>query len=203
MANLKESSRRWPSHTAEKFVPTSFWTEDDKPNDVLHIHLPGFKHDEVRIELPSDGHIKIEGERIVNESKCIYIDQTFPLPENPDVDNIVGKFEAVVNLVCASPKGWLHAAYTKHSSPRQGLARLLSDVPCAATKPARNSSEKIDALHLATEVSAVTGKFMELSVNAVEDGSEDRCPWIYPAKSGSEEVNWTEFEFPVVINNEM
>ncbi|OMO77592.1 reverse transcriptase [Corchorus capsularis] len=66
-----------------------------------------------------------------------------------------------------------------------------------------NSSKKIDALHLATEVSAVRGKFMELSVNAVEDGSEDRCPWIYPAESGSEEVNWTEFEFPVVINNEM
>ncbi|XP_021286979.1 inactive protein RESTRICTED TEV MOVEMENT 2-like [Herrania umbratica] len=90
---FKDRSRRWPSHIADKFVPPSFWTEDAKGSYLLDIDLPGFKHEEVRIELPSAGHIKIEGERIVNENKCIYIDQTFPLPENSDLDNIVGKFE--------------------------------------------------------------------------------------------------------------
>ena len=43
--------------------------------------------------LASADHIKIEGERIVNENKCIYIDHTFPLPENSDIENILGKFE--------------------------------------------------------------------------------------------------------------
>ncbi|XWS48065.1 hypothetical protein CRYUN_Cryun13aG0040400 [Craigia yunnanensis] len=94
MANLRDRwSQRWPSHIAEKFVPTSFWTLDAKGNYFLDIHLPGFKHEEVRIEPASAGHIKIEGERIVNENKCIYIDHTFPLPENSDTKNIVGKFE--------------------------------------------------------------------------------------------------------------
>ncbi|XVF09135.1 hypothetical protein REPUB_Repub07fG0065200 [Reevesia pubescens] len=94
MANLKDgTTRRSSSHIAEKFVPTSFWTEDANGNSFLDIDLPGFKHEEVRLELASAGHIKIEGERIVNETKCLYIDQTFPLPENSDTENIVGKFE--------------------------------------------------------------------------------------------------------------
>ncbi|XWS37444.1 hypothetical protein CRYUN_Cryun19dG0043300 [Craigia yunnanensis] len=94
MADLKDRlSRRWDSHIAEKFDPPSFWTQDSKGNDFLDIHLPGFKHEEVRIELAPADHIKIEAERIVNENKCIYIDHTFPLPENSDIENILGKFE--------------------------------------------------------------------------------------------------------------
>ncbi|XP_022737323.1 uncharacterized protein LOC111290271 [Durio zibethinus] len=94
MDNLRDrTSRRWPSRIAEKFVPISFWTEDAEGNYLLDIDLRGFKPEEVRIELPSADHIKIEGERIVNENKCIYIDQTVPLPENSDTENIVGKFK--------------------------------------------------------------------------------------------------------------
>ncbi|XVE56996.1 hypothetical protein DITRI_Ditri04bG0056100 [Diplodiscus trichospermus] len=104
MANLEDRwSRRWPSHTAEKFVPTSFWTQDDEDNHVLDIDLPGFKHEEVRIELASDDHIKIEGERIVNENKCIYMDQTFKIPKNTDINNIGGKFEGE-RLLITFPK---------------------------------------------------------------------------------------------------
>ncbi|OMO97272.1 hypothetical protein CCACVL1_04614 [Corchorus capsularis] len=60
----------------------------------------------------------------------------------------------------------------------------------------------MDALQLATEIRVTNGKLQDLSVNAVEDGSDDVCPWIYPVESGSEVDNWTEFEFPVLINNE-
>ncbi|XVF54266.1 hypothetical protein PTKIN_Ptkin05aG0166800 [Pterospermum kingtungense] len=94
MASLGDRwSRRWGSHIAELFHPPSSWTQDAEGNDLLHIFLPGFKPEEVRIELASAGLLKIEGERIVNENKCIYIDHTFPLPENYDIENIVGKFE--------------------------------------------------------------------------------------------------------------
>ncbi|KAK8692941.1 hypothetical protein V6N13_070542 [Hibiscus sabdariffa] len=94
MANAGDRrSQRWSSHIAEKFVPTSYWTVDSEGNYLLDIDLPGFKHEEVRIEQETAGYIKVEGERIPNENKCIYIDQTFRLPENSDTENILGKFD--------------------------------------------------------------------------------------------------------------
>ncbi|KAE8730725.1 hypothetical protein F3Y22_tig00002889pilonHSYRG00015 [Hibiscus syriacus] len=94
MSNARDRlSQRWPSHIAEKFVPTSYWTEDSEGNYLLDIDLPGFEHDEVRIEQESAGYIKVEGERIPDENRCIYIDQTFRLPENSDTENILGNFD--------------------------------------------------------------------------------------------------------------
>ncbi|KAE8727071.1 Detected protein of unknown function [Hibiscus syriacus] len=93
MSNVRDRrSERWPTHIAEKFVPTSYWTEDSEGNYLLDIDLPGFKHDEVRIEQESAGYIKVGGERVPDENKCIYIDQTFRLPENSDTENILGNF---------------------------------------------------------------------------------------------------------------
>ncbi|KAK6249927.1 hypothetical protein SCA6_003932 [Theobroma cacao] len=91
MANLG-GLRRSANRIAEKFVPTSDWTQDAKGN-YLFVDLPGFKKEELRLELASTGHIKISGERVVNENKSIYFEETFALPENSDMDNISGKFD--------------------------------------------------------------------------------------------------------------
>ncbi|OMO90810.1 hypothetical protein CCACVL1_07277, partial [Corchorus capsularis] len=49
--------------------------------------------EELRLELASTGHITISGERIVNENKSIYFEETLRLPENSDTDNIKGKLD--------------------------------------------------------------------------------------------------------------
>ena len=59
----------------------------------IYFELLGFKKEHLKLELASTGHITISGERIVNENKCMYFEQTFALPENSDMDNISGKFD--------------------------------------------------------------------------------------------------------------
>ncbi|GMJ15139.1 hypothetical protein HRI_005183100 [Hibiscus trionum] len=119
MANAGDAlSRRWSSHIAEKFVPTSYWTVDSEGNYLLDIDLPGFKHEEVRIEQESAGYIKVEGERMPNENKCIYIDQTFRLPENSDTENILGKFDGQ-HLCITVPKKITVNATADQSSQEQ------------------------------------------------------------------------------------
>ncbi|XP_022735955.1 inactive protein RESTRICTED TEV MOVEMENT 2-like [Durio zibethinus] len=87
MANLGD---RRPS--GEKFVPASDWTQDAKAH-YLFVDLPGFKKEQLKLELASTGHITISGEKIVDENKRIYFEQTFALPENSDMENISGKFD--------------------------------------------------------------------------------------------------------------
>ncbi|XP_021285693.1 18.2 kDa class I heat shock protein-like [Herrania umbratica] len=91
MANLGDL-RRSANRIAEKFVPTSDWTQDAKGN-YLFVDLPGFKKEELRLELTSTGHINISGERAVDENKSIYFVETLALPENSDTDNISGNFD--------------------------------------------------------------------------------------------------------------
>jgi hypothetical protein len=47
----------------------------------------------VKLQVDIDpGKLTVSGERLVNNSKCIYFEQTFKLPQNSDTDNITGKF---------------------------------------------------------------------------------------------------------------
>ncbi|XVF11981.1 hypothetical protein REPUB_Repub08aG0075600 [Reevesia pubescens] len=92
MANLGDR-RRPDNRIAEKLVPASDWTQDAKAN-YLFVDLPGFKKEQLRLEIASTGHIIISGERIVNDqNKCICFKQTFAVPENSDMDNISAKFD--------------------------------------------------------------------------------------------------------------
>ncbi|XVF50175.1 hypothetical protein PTKIN_Ptkin04bG0074600 [Pterospermum kingtungense] len=91
MANLGDG-RRSDNRIAEKFVPGSDWTQDAKGN-YLFVDLPGFKKEQLKLELASSGHITISGERVVNGNESMYFEQTFQLPENSDMDNISGKFD--------------------------------------------------------------------------------------------------------------
>ncbi|MBA0563463.1 hypothetical protein Golob_008441 [Gossypium lobatum] len=76
----------------QKIVPNSDWTHDDKASFLL-VDLPGFKKEELRLELASTGHIIISGERRVDENKSVYFEESFEVPENSDTDNINAKFD--------------------------------------------------------------------------------------------------------------
>ncbi|KAE8707400.1 putative HSP20-like chaperones superfamily protein [Hibiscus syriacus] len=91
MANVGDQ-RSSGNRVAQKFEPSSDWTHDDKAS-YLFLDLPGFKKEQLRLELASTGHIIISGERVVDENKSIYFEQSFPLPDNSDTDKVNGKFD--------------------------------------------------------------------------------------------------------------
>ncbi|KAG6745928.1 hypothetical protein POTOM_050438 [Populus tomentosa] len=81
------------SHVVEECVPSSAWTEDSNGHYLL-VDLPDFKKEEVKLQVDNSGQIVVRGERLVNNnSKVIYFEQKFKLPENSDTDKITGKFD--------------------------------------------------------------------------------------------------------------
>ncbi|CAK9155678.1 unnamed protein product [Ilex paraguariensis] len=86
----------------EELDPSSSWTEDSTFHYLL-IDLPGFKMEEVTLEVDKYGHILVHGERPVSENKFIRFKQTFNVPENSNIEDIAGKFEDGL-LYVAIPK---------------------------------------------------------------------------------------------------
>ncbi|KAL3570989.1 hypothetical protein D5086_028238 [Populus alba] len=87
------------SHVVEECVPSSAWTEDSNGHYLL-VDLPDFKKDEVKLQVDNSGQIVVSGERLVNNnSKVIYFEQKFKLPENSDTDKITGKFDGEILYV--------------------------------------------------------------------------------------------------------
>ncbi|KAG4116574.1 hypothetical protein ERO13_D12G178364v2 [Gossypium hirsutum] len=99
----------------QKIVPSSDWTHDDKASFLL-VDLPGFKKEELRLELASTGHIIISGERRVDENKSVYFEESFEVPENSDTDNINAKFDG----------DFLHVTLPKLSVAEQDKQQQLS-----------------------------------------------------------------------------
>lgn len=79
--------------------------------------LLDFKKEEVRLQVDDSGNITVSGERLVNNNKYVYFEQTFKMPENSDIDKISGKFEGEI-LYVTVPKQVLE----EKKEPEIGIA---------------------------------------------------------------------------------
>ncbi|GLU12321.1 hypothetical protein SLE2022_290090 [Rubroshorea leprosula] len=90
-------------HYVEELVPFAGWTEDSNCH-YLQIRLPGFKKEQFRLEVASTDNLILSGERMVNESKAVYVSQTYKLPEDSDAEQITGKYDDALYLNITVPK---------------------------------------------------------------------------------------------------
>ncbi|WOG99546.1 hypothetical protein DCAR_0518899 [Daucus carota subsp. sativus] len=83
----------------EELVPPSGWSQDSDSH-YLVLDLPGFKKEEVRLQVNNRGEIITSGERqTVGDRLIIRFSQTFKIPENSITEKITGKFEGEVLYV--------------------------------------------------------------------------------------------------------
>ncbi|KAK1357766.1 HSP20-like chaperones superfamily protein [Heracleum sosnowskyi] len=83
----------------EELVPPSGWSQDSDSH-YLVLALPGFKKEEVRLQVNNRGEIITSGERqTVGNKLVIRFLQTFKIPENSITEKITGKFEGEVLYV--------------------------------------------------------------------------------------------------------
>ncbi|XP_040988306.1 inactive protein RESTRICTED TEV MOVEMENT 2-like isoform X2 [Juglans microcarpa x Juglans regia] len=77
--------------------------EDEKKSKGKVYHLPqgkiGFKNDEVQLQITGSGNLMISGERKVHEDKIDYIEQTFKVRKNTDMEKNIGKFSGDILFV--------------------------------------------------------------------------------------------------------
>ncbi|XP_050377362.1 inactive protein RESTRICTED TEV MOVEMENT 2-like [Argentina anserina] len=85
--------------TRVKIVPGSGWTEDSNGHHLV-VDLEGFNKEKVKLEMNITARqLTVTGERQVNETEHVYIEENFPIPANSDVDKITGKFDGEILYV--------------------------------------------------------------------------------------------------------
>nr|GME04136.1 inactive protein RESTRICTED TEV MOVEMENT 2-like [Ipomoea batatas] len=87
-----------PNQVFEDFVPKSeLVTEADA--DILQIHLPDFKKEQLRVQVTRSGSLKISGQRPKWGDKWLRFHKEFPISPNCIQNKITAKFERGILFV--------------------------------------------------------------------------------------------------------
>ncbi|PON93676.1 Small heat shock protein HSP [Trema orientale] len=135
------STSRQRNAVMEEIIPSSDWTEDLNGHYLL-VDLPDFKKEQVKIQVINSGHIKIYGERPVNENKFIHFKQSFKVPENSDMDAITAKFDGEI-LYITVPKKVVEEKREPASTAARDTDQSLHQKP----DPTNGEKEKGDVVN--------------------------------------------------------
>ncbi|KAJ8460097.1 hypothetical protein OPV22_033023 [Ensete ventricosum] len=75
-----------------EFIPNVEWARGETSDDIL-IHLPGFKRDQVKVQIDSHGTLRTSGERPLDGKRWSRFWKDFRLADNCSVNDIRAKFE--------------------------------------------------------------------------------------------------------------
>ncbi|KAJ8446171.1 hypothetical protein Cgig2_015942 [Carnegiea gigantea] len=81
-----------PSRVYEDFDPPSDLVAE-QGLEIFRVYLPGFKKDQLRVQLTTSRLLKISGERPIGENKWRRFHREFRVPANCDTKEITAKFE--------------------------------------------------------------------------------------------------------------
>ncbi|KAJ1432163.1 HSP20-like chaperone [Sesbania bispinosa] len=77
----------------EEFEPPSDWDHDEGSHTLI-LMLPGFKKEQMRVQVTSTRILKLSGERQISENKWRRFHKEFTIPTDSDTSGISAKFEA-------------------------------------------------------------------------------------------------------------
>ncbi|KAJ4788501.1 hypothetical protein LUZ62_039747 [Rhynchospora pubera] len=123
--NTKQGDRSYVD-----FEPTFEWSRGEE-TDILRVHLPGFKREQIKVQVDSYGNLRTTGERPVEGNRWSRFWKDFRLPNNCNVNEIRAKFENET-LFVTLPK---QIARSKPTVPNQ-LPPPSKPAPAPAPKPA-------------------------------------------------------------------
>ncbi|XP_062170986.1 inactive protein RESTRICTED TEV MOVEMENT 2-like [Alnus glutinosa] len=96
----------------EDFDPPSEWAREQE-DDTLILELPGFKKEQLRVQVALNRSLKISSERSLGNNKWRRFQKELPVPSNVDPNSITAKFEG----------GMLYIKHPKVITALAGLAR--------------------------------------------------------------------------------
>ncbi|KAI3978015.1 hypothetical protein MKX01_032392 [Papaver californicum] len=89
--------------TYEDFQPSTDWTHDLNCH-VLLVDLPGFKKEELKVQVDNSWKVTITGERKVSENKYCRFKQISDVPKDSDINKISGRFDGGLLFVIIPKK---------------------------------------------------------------------------------------------------
>ncbi|PHT94003.1 hypothetical protein T459_01885 [Capsicum annuum] len=72
-----------PAQVYEDFVPPTKQVQEEH-FDILHLTLPGFKEEQMNVQLTKTGILKISGQRPIGQNKWQRFQKEFHVAENCD-----------------------------------------------------------------------------------------------------------------------
>nr|GEX95512.1 inactive protein restricted TEV movement 2-like [Tanacetum cinerariifolium] len=127
----------------EEFVPPSAWTEDQTCHYLL-VDLPGFKKQELKLQLDNQTHIVVSGERQVRENIYKRFEQRFELPNNAHIEKITGKLDGEILYISVPKKVEHEHQETKQDGIHGGKMAMSDPAHAPASVPASDVDEDED-----------------------------------------------------------
>ncbi|KAL3518749.1 hypothetical protein ACH5RR_021338 [Cinchona calisaya] len=106
------------SHKYEEFEPSTEIVQE-KDCDTILLNVPGFKKDQLRVQLTPRKVLIISGEKEIDANKSIRFQKEFPVSSNYDTTKITAKFE----------RGILYLRQPKLITPEEKQDNKLPAVP--------------------------------------------------------------------------
>ncbi|XP_043717959.1 inactive protein RESTRICTED TEV MOVEMENT 2-like [Telopea speciosissima] len=99
----------------EEFQPSLDWKREEG-HDTLVIPLPGFKKDQINLQISYLGNLKISGERPLEENRWSRFHKDFLIPKDCNADGIHAKFVGEVLSVTMPKKSTQPPAQNEQKS---------------------------------------------------------------------------------------
>uniref|UniRef100_A0A5B7BWT1 Putative inactive protein RESTRICTED TEV MOVEMENT 2-like n=1 Tax=Davidia involucrata TaxID=16924 RepID=A0A5B7BWT1_DAVIN len=127
-----------PNREYEDFEPKSEWVEEEVC-DTLLLYLPGFKKEQLKVQLTTTKNLRISGERQLRENKWNRFLKEFPVSANCEAHKITAKFEDGI-LYVRQPKLITPAAKEDKEKPTSEAPGPQK--PADEPQPQKNVQEK-------------------------------------------------------------
>ncbi|CAK7329243.1 unnamed protein product [Dovyalis caffra] len=111
-------------HEYEVFEPSMEWAQEPGA-DTLRVYLPGFKREQLKVQVTSSRVLRISGERPLNENKWSSFRKEIPISLNYDLNEITARYD----------KGILSVKHPKLIVPDAAEPREQELPPVEASKP--------------------------------------------------------------------
>lgn len=120
----------------EIFEPSTEWAREDK-FDTLIVHLPGFRKEQLKVQVTTSKMLRVIGERQLGNNKWSSFRQEFSISSNYDANAISAKFEGG-KLFIKHPKNITPADRQQEEKPQ---AKAVTEAP----KPQKPESDNSKA----------------------------------------------------------
>ncbi|XP_058105809.1 inactive protein RESTRICTED TEV MOVEMENT 2-like [Magnolia sinica] len=127
-------SRPNMARSYEDFQPSFDWKQEDG-SDILVVNLPGFKKEQLKVQLNNLGKLTVNGERPVGSNKWSRFRKDFQVPENSNVNEIRARYENGA-LYVTMPK--LAARARKQAQPVTGKEPMEGPKTADRPKPTKD-----------------------------------------------------------------
>ncbi|KAJ4906253.1 HSP20-like chaperones superfamily protein [Raphanus sativus] len=98
----RKSDNATANRIYDEFDPIFNW-KTEQGFETLTIYLPGFRKEQLKVQVTTTRKVRVMGERPAGANKWIRFRKEFPIQANIDVDSIGAKFEGA-NLVVKLPR---------------------------------------------------------------------------------------------------